>query len=63
MQFFSPNMDNVNSLLVGMPTAVLRKLQMIQNNDVSNVLRKKKGEHIIPLMKQLHIIPLMKQLH
>jgi hypothetical protein len=52
--FISSKLDSLNSLLVGVPDYVLKRLQMIQNNAARIVLRKKKCEHVTPLLKQLH---------
>jgi hypothetical protein len=56
--FISSKLDNLNSLLVGIPDCVLKKLQLIQNNAARLVLRKKKCDHVTPLMKQLHWLPI-----
>ena len=56
--FISSKLDNLNSLLVGIPETVIRKLQLIQNNAARLVLRKKRREHITPLLQQLHWLPI-----
>ena len=50
-------LDNVNSLLVGMPQCVVKKLQILQNNAARLVYRKKKRDHVTPIMKELHWLP------
>ena len=55
--FISSRLDNLNSLLVGMPDYMIRKLQMIQNNAARLVLRKRKCDHVTPLLRQLHWLP------
>ncbi len=55
--FISSKLDNMNSLLVGIPDYVVKKLQLIQNNAARLVLRKKKRDHVTPLLRQLHWLP------
>jgi hypothetical protein len=56
--FISSKLDNLNSLLFGVPECVLNKLQRIQNNAARLVLKKKKRDHVTPIMKQLHWLPI-----
>ena len=60
--FISSKLDNMNSLLVGIPECVLKKLQLIQNNAARLVARKKKRDHITPVMKQLHWLPIRQRI-
>ena len=55
--FISSKLDNLNSLLVGVPDYVIRKLQMIQNNAARLVLRKRRRDHVTPMLKELHWLP------
>ena len=56
--FISSKVDNLNCLLVGAPDVVIRKLQLIQNNAARLVMRKKRNDHVTPLLKELHWLPI-----
>ena len=60
--FVSSKIDNLNSLLVGLPDIVIKKLQLIQNNAARLVLRKKKTDHVTPLLQQLHWLPIRQRI-
>ena len=47
-------LDNMNSLLHGLPNTQLHKLQRIQNHAAKVVVRKKKCDHATPILKSLH---------
>ena len=55
-------LDYVNSLLYGMSEGLLDKLQRIQNNAARLVYRKKKFDHVTPLMKELHWLPVRQRI-
>ena len=56
--FVSSRLDNLNSLLVGLPEKTLQKLQVVQNNAARLVLRKKRRDRATPLRKALHWLPI-----
>ena len=50
-------LDYCNSTLSGLPSSCLNRLQKVQNNAARLVLRKRKSDHVTPLLKQLHWLP------
>ena len=49
--------DYCNSSLYGVSSGQLQRLQRIQNHAARLVLRKRKSDHITPLLKELHWLP------
>jgi len=52
-------LDNLNSLLFGLPDNVTAKLQRIQNHAAKVVVRKNKYDHVTPIMQSLHWLPVL----
>ena len=51
-------LDSLNALLYGLPDTILQKLQLIQNHAAKLVVRKKKFDHVTPIMVSLHWLPI-----
>ena len=55
--FIASRLDNMNSLLYGLPKCLLCKLQKIQNHAARVVTRTRRRDHITPVLAQLHWLP------
>ena len=49
--------DYCNSILYGLPSSQLSRLQRVQNHSARLVMRKRKRDHVTPLLKKLHWLP------
>ena len=50
-------LDYCNSVFIGLPADQIAQLQRVQNNAAQLVLRKRRRDHIKPLLKELHWLP------
>jgi hypothetical protein len=60
--FVISRLDYCNSLLTGIPSYLLNKLQQIQNNAARLISKTSKREHITPVLESLHWLPLKSRL-
>ena len=56
--FVSSHLDSCNSLLLGLPSSSLIKLQRVQNSAARLVSRSPFREHITPVLQALHWLPM-----
>ena len=56
--FVTSRLDSLNALLYGLPDCILKRLQLIQNQAAKIVTRKKKHDHVTPLLISLHWLPI-----
>ena len=50
-------LDSYNSLLIGIPDTLKRRLQLIQNNAARLITKSRKSDDITPVLKSLHWLP------
>ena len=60
--FVTSRLDNFNSLLYGVPSNQIVKLQRVQNAAARIVTRSRKSEHITPVLRKLHWLPVIKRI-
>ena len=55
-------LDYCNSLLVGLPQYLIKRLQGVQNAAVRSILRTSRSEHISPLFQNRHWLPVNRRM-
>ena len=56
--YVTSKLDHSNSLLYGIPKLLSNKLQLVQNAAAKLITRKKKYDHVVPILKELHWLPI-----
>ena len=51
------HLDYCNSLFIGLPQYLIKRLQGVQNAAARSILRTPRSEHILPLLQNLHWLP------
>ena len=60
--FITAHLDYCTSVLIGISTKALDKLQLLQNLAARVVTRTQKYDHIMPILKALHWLPVKKRI-
>ena len=54
-------LDYCNSVLVGLPAEQIYRLQRVQNDAARLICKKRKRDHITPILVQLHWLPIQQR--
>ena len=60
--YVTSKLDQNNSLLLGIPDTQISRMQKVQNAAAKIVYRKKKYDHVTPLLKELHWLPIKQRI-
>lgn len=60
--FITSRLDNCNSLLVNVPSSIIKQLQRVQNAAARVVVRKTKRDSISEILHQLHWLPVQQRI-
>ena len=61
--FVTTKLDFCNSVLCGIGSSLISKLQRVQNSAARILTGKKKFDHITPVLKSLHWLPIQQRIH
>ena len=50
--------DFNNSLLAGLPSTLIKRLQVVQNHAARLITRTRMRDHVTPILKALHWLPI-----
>ena len=60
--YVTSKLDQNNSLLLGIPDTQTSRMQKVQNAAAKMIFRKKKYDHVTPLLKDLHWLPIQQRI-
>jgi len=60
--YYSSRLDSCNSLLAGVSSQLLQRLQVVQNAAARLVTAARRSEHMTPVLRNLHWLPVRQQI-